>query len=468
MSFATGQSVYDEAVDFLHSRIDYERAAVVPYGVRDFKLDRMRDLLRRLGDPLRRYPVIHVAGTKGKGSTSAMIASMLSAAGYRTGLYTSPHLHGVEERMRVDGVAASREEVAALVARVRTVVEELDGEGAADFPPGLGPTYFEITTAMAALHFAYRGVDAAVLEVGLGGRLDSTNVCEPSVTVITTISFDHMRQLGNTLSAIAWEKAGIIKPGVPAVSGVVDNEPQRVIEQVCAERGSPLVQLGRDFEFDYRPPRGLETANALGELDFRYHVPGREHEWSGLRLGLPGRHQGANAAVALAVAAELRRQEWRLPEAAVQRGLAEVAWPARIEVVSRRPTLVIDAAHNVASAAALTETMDESFAARRRMLVFATTRDKDARGMLALLAPRFDTVLLTRYANNPRGMPVDELAAMVEEPHKSRVVVCDDTAAAWDEAHRRAAADDLVCIAGSFFLAAEMREHVNRRPLSRS
>ena len=202
----------------------------------------------------------------------------------------------------------------------------------------------------------HASTDVAVVEVGLGGRLDSTNVCQPLVSVITSISFDHTKQLGNTLTAIAGEKAGIIKPGVPVVSGVTDDEPRRVIQRVAREHNSPLKQLGVDFEFKYHP-----SHSGRGTIDFEYRVAGREQRLENVELGLLGRHQAANAAVALAVLADLSALGWRIPESDVRRGLAEVRCPARVEIVARHPTIVIDAAHNVASIEALLKTLDESF-----------------------------------------------------------------------------------------------------------
>ncbi|MGH7136768.1 MAG: bifunctional folylpolyglutamate synthase/dihydrofolate synthase, partial [Pirellulales bacterium] len=254
---------YQAALSFLYGRIDYERTAM-PYGQGELRLDRMRELLRRLGDPQDRLPIVHVAGTKGKGSTSAMIAAGLSAAGHSTGLYTSPHLERLEERFLVDGQPCGEEELADLTDRLRPIVAEMDRE--ARVADEIGPTYFELTTAVALLHFVKRGVGAAVLEVGLGGRLDSTNVCLPRVAVITSISFDHMKQLGNTLEAIAREKAGIVKPAVPLVSGVVAEEPRREIAKICRQRGAPLVQLGRDFDFAYRAAAGVDEAPALASI----------------------------------------------------------------------------------------------------------------------------------------------------------------------------------------------------------
>jgi dihydrofolate synthase/folylpolyglutamate synthase len=275
-----------------------------------------------------------------------------------------------------------------------------------------------------------------------------------------------MKQLGDTLAAIAWEKAGIVKSGVPTVSGVTPEEPRRVIEDVCHERNSRLVELEREFEFTYRPPQHLEQSAARGEIDFRYLVPGRQREYRGLELGLIGRHQGANAAVALATLAELEAQGWNVPETAVRRGLAEVAWPARMEVVARQPTVVIDAAHNVASVQALLAALDESFSARRRVLVFSTSKDKDVRGMLQQLLPRFDAAIFTRYANNPRSVPPEELARLAGELTGRELPATADTMLAWDLVRSLAGPDDLVCITGSFFLAGEMRRLVQQRPLA--
>ena len=285
---------YDGAIDFLLSRIDYERMLSTAYGERDLKLERMHELVERLGNPQRAMPIVHVAGTKGKGSTSAMTAAMLSAAGYRTGLYTSPHLARLEERMTVDGGQCSPDEMIALVGRVRPAVAAMD---AAAGGSEHGPTYFEIVTALALLHFARRQVDVAVLEVGLGGRLDSTNICQPLVSVITSISFDHTRQLGDTLSAIAGEKAGIIKPGAAVVSGVIQDEPRAVVAAAAERHGCRLLELGRDFTFSYHAAGRLDVVGVRPAIDFEYRVAGCALQYRDLELALIGRHQGANAAV---------------------------------------------------------------------------------------------------------------------------------------------------------------------------
>jgi dihydrofolate synthase / folylpolyglutamate synthase len=453
---------YKEALAFLESRIDYERALLIPYTEREFQLDRMRTLLSRLDDPHQRLKIIHVAGTKGKGSTSAMIASVLPAAGYRTGLYTSPHLDRLEERFVVDGQSCSEDELARLVEQVHPVVDEMDRQARFRSPTEPGPTYFEVTTAMALLHFAAAKVDAAILEVGLGGRLDSTNVCQPMVSVITSISFDHTKQLGSTLVGIAAEKAGIIKPGVPVVSGVVEAEPRQVIAEVARRQNSRLIQASKDFSFDYHPALDFDSSElrSPGTLDFKLHSSGRERRLSAVEVNLPGRHQAANAAVAVAALDELTAQGWRIPENAIRRGLADVHCPARIEIVSRQPAVIIDSAHNTASIQSLRDTLKESFSSPRRLLIFAATQEKDIRGMLELLLPNFEAVILTRYSSNPRGVSIADLDEIAAEISPIPRHLCPDPSAAWNQARRLTNKEHLICITGSFFLAAEMRQAI--------
>jgi dihydrofolate synthase / folylpolyglutamate synthase len=469
MTTPAESSLRREALEFLLGRIDYERNVGIPYGERQYRLDGMRDLLERLGRPDRKFPIVHVAGTKGKGSTSAMVAAALSACGLSVGLFTSPHLERIEERFTIDGRQCTEPEFARLVHRLRPIVAAMDAELSKRDPPDIGPTYFELTTAMSLLHFADAGVDAAVLEVGMGGRLDSTNVCQSTVSIITSISYDHTKQLGDTLAEIAWEKAGIIKPGVPVVSGATAPEAAAVVGRVADERGCRLVELGRDFEFDYRPPQHLEQAPDRGLMNFRIGRDSALRETNHVALGLPGLHQGANAALALATIDELRRLGWNLPEALVRRGLAELHWPARVEVVARRPCVVLDAAHNVASIEALLTTLAESFEARRRILVFATTQEKDVAGMMRLLQSAFDEVVLTRYTQNPRGVPVDELRQVAQILPELNWRTAEDPAEAWSAVHTLGLSpDDLVCVAGSFFIAAQMRRQIESRPLGSS
>lgn len=447
---------YEQTIQLLYGRINYERAASDSYSASDFKLDRMRRLLQLLGDPQEQIPAVHIAGTKGKGSTSVMVAEMLAAAGYRTGLYTSPHITQFEERMKVNGAMPSRDELVELVNLVRPSVEEMDRG-----PDPLPPTYFEIATALAWLFFVRQRAELAILEVGLGGRLDSTNVCRPLVCVITNISRDHTHLLGNTLRQIATEKAGIIKPGVPVVSGISNPEALAAVQEICEERGAPLRLLGREIQFRHN----LETPEFpppmfAGSVDVRTLW----RDWRNIPLTLPGSHQAANAALAVAAIDELNQQGWPVSESAVFAGMQGVRWPARIEVLRRQPTVIVDAAHNWESIAALLRTLDEQFPARRRILIFSTTRDKDAAGMLRQLLPRFETVILTRYLSNPRAVPCEELLRLTQRISDEPVHVASDPAAAWHLAQRLAGEQDLICVTGSFFLAAELRGRILAEP----
>jgi len=370
-------------------------------------------------------------------------------------LYSSPHLHRVEERLRVNGGICPPEELNELVARIQPAVAAMDALPADEDRGSNRPTYFEVVTALAWLRFALHRVEVAVLEVGLGGRLDSTNVCQPRVSVITSISYDHMQQLGTDLAAIAGEKAGIIKSGVPVVSGVLAPAARAVVAATAAEHGCNLIQLGVDFDFAYRPPRHLEQADTRGQMDYR-EPAGDKFELTQLELSLLGEHQAANAAVALATVRELKRQGWNIGEPAIRQGLADVRWPARIEILRRHPVVVLDAAHNVASIEALVRVLDQSFDCAGRLAIFATTRDKDLRGMLEVLLPKFDDVIFTCYQNNPRGVDAESLEVLSAGIAGARRHVSADPAAAWKLAGEIASPEHLICITGSFFIAAEM------------
>jgi dihydrofolate synthase/folylpolyglutamate synthase len=457
---------YEEATAFWYGRVNYE---VKSASEADLKLERMRALLKLLGDPHDRLRIVHVTGTKGKGSTAAMMASVLRCAGYRVGLFTSPHLVDVEERIQVNGVPITRPEFAARMAEVAAAVRKMD---AAPFPP---PTFFEIGTALGFLHFVCRRVDVAVVEVGLGGRFDSTNVCRPLVSVITCIGLDHTAQLGNTLEAIAHQKAGIIKPRVPVVSGEVEPGPRAVIERVARETGSRLVQAGRDFGGKQPLPRPLPEAERGEKSGFLpLSASGRglgggvappprsdtsPSQSTGMTIGLLGAHQQANAAVAVATLHVLRASGMPVPDAAVAKGLAEVRWPARIEVVSRNPTVILDCAHNVPSAEALVRTLWESVpVGGRKAVVFAVSLDKQYPEMLRILAGYFDHFHLCRYGNNPRCVPPEALAEVLREvAPESPATVHASAAEAWAAARSAAGPDDLVCVTGSVFLAGELQ-----------
>jgi dihydrofolate synthase/folylpolyglutamate synthase len=441
---------YHDSLEFLYARLNYERVGM-PRASSELRLGRMRRLLRRLGDPHAGLRVVHVAGTKGKGSTSAMVAAALTASGVRTGLFCSPHLHRLEERFNLDGRSATADELVGLVAAVRPTVEALDAEGATRHHRG--PTFFEVTTAMGLLHFARGGAGVVVLEVGMGGRLDSTNVVRPLVSVITNISFDHTRQLGSTLAAIAREKAGILKHGRPVVSGDKGADARAVIRGLARQRHCRLHEIGTDFSYTYDPPAPPLTRPTPGRVSVRTWLT----DWGTFDLPLLGAHQAYNAAVAMATLDVLAEAGIVVGREAVARGFAGLRWPARVEVMGEHPWVVVDGAHNVASAEALAEALRTCFPPTPRTLVFGTTREKDLKGQLRALLPGTLTVIATRYVENPRAVPPEEVAAAVKALGGPTALITHHPAEALALARRLTPRDGLICATGSLFLAAETR-----------
>jgi len=397
-------------------------------------LETMTALTVRLGMPQTRYRTLHIAGTNGKGSTAAMAAAVLQAAGYRVGLYTSPHLVEFRERIRVNGEMIAESQVAQLTEQLQTLCQ-----------PDLSPTFFEYTTAMAFQHFADSGVDVAVLEVGLGGRFDATNVVMPMACAVTTISLDHQEYLGTTLSSIAFEKAGIIKPGVPVVLGRLDDEAWRTIEQVARERQAPVFRLNEDFRTE-----------GEGSQQFSYRGLGMHYD--GLTCALEGRHQLDNAVCALALLEAAAPQGIAVTAEAVRAGLRVVNWAGRLEVVDRCPTILLDGAHNPAAAMALADYLtrsDRSHPSRPVVLVLGMMRDKDHRGFVEPLRGLVDEVVLTQ-ADLPRSATAQELRASLEGllPHPHVVPSLSDAMAL---ARQLAIPNGLVCVAGSLMLVGECK-----------
>ena len=450
---------YAAALEFLYGRINYERVQAEAYSTSDFKLERMRVLLSLIGSPHERIPAIHVAGTKGKGSTCAMLAAVLTAAGHRTGLYISPHISAFEERMTVDGVQPSPDEFIAILNRLLPTIAHMDA-----LPGQMQPTYFELATAIAWLYFQDGQADFAVLETGLGGRLDSTNVCRPLVTVITNVSRDHTLILGSTVRQIAWEKAGIIKPGIPVISGVSHVDAIEIVDQTARARGSSLSLFDREIRVTarHRHEGALndEAARAVVAARTTVDVQTARSTWRDIPVALRGVHQATNAALALAAIDELRAQGVSISDAAVSQGMSRVRWPGRVEVAALQPIVVIDAAHNWESARALIATLREEFRPRRRLLIFAATRDKDVSGLLRLLVPQFDTIIFTKYLDNPRGVSPSELLSFVRSISKREAHSTETPAEAWRLAQHWVGQDDLIAITGSLFLVAELRSLV--------
>lgn len=440
----------------LYQRVNYERQSTA--GPRSFKLQTMHDLMHRLGHPHQSAPVVHVAGTKGKGSVSKMTGEILRHAGLKIGIYSSPHLERINQRIAVDDELITDEQLSEVFDQIQPAIEALDEEFAARNERGL--TFFEIITAAGFQHFANQKVDAIVLEVGLGGRLDSTNVCQPAVSIITNISLDHVKQLGDTIAKIAAEKAGIIKPGVPVVSGALHPDAIEVITEVAADRGAHLFQLDRDLHVA-RTENGTFSCSGTTREPF---------EVSDLQCMMPGAHQRANAALAITACKILVDQGWKITDDHIRSGVSTAMLPGRTEILSRSPFIMMDMAHNGASADALLQTLNSEVASNlRKRFIVGTTRDKDTAEIIEPLVATADELILTRYQENPRGKPIDELAAAVEASVSHRrdlgqrypdVQIHETPELAWQYLVNSLEQKDAICIAGSAFLVAELRPAV--------
>src|SRR5450759_2624767 len=452
IAFMENEIAYQEALDYLYSFIDYSLTRSFRYSQEKFNLDRVVVLLERLGNPHKSYPIIHVAGTKGKGSVSALCASALRAAGLRTGLYTSPHLEDYCERIQVDGAVISHAEMVELVAEIKPHVAVV---------PGL--TSFELTTAIGFLYFARKGVEAAVIEVGLGGRLDATNVVTPLVAVIASLSYDHVAVLGNTLTAIAGEKGGIIKPGVPVVLAPQKDEARKVIRTIASERHSRLLEIGQDFL--YAPVcHSLDNQSLwvwradeqdrMNELLDSSHTNGC---WQPLSLTIPllGLHQVENATTAYAALVIAREEGLTLTDEEIKKGFASVFWPGRFEIMQKEPPVIIDSAHNRDSALKLRLALDDYFPSVPIVLLFGASEDKDIEGMFAELLPRVNRVVATQSIH-PRAIEAEMLVALAHKfgcPAKAVLPVEEAFTYALSLAGEKAA----VVVSGSLFIAAAAR-----------
>ena len=444
---------YRQTLDWLYDRIDYERTR--PVGQTPFRLERIERLLHQLGSPHLRIPAVHIAGTKGKGSTAAMIDSVLRHAGIRTGLFTSPHIEQFEERMRVSGVMPSPPQLIELVERLQQLLaspETLEEDRM--------PTFFEAATLLAWMYFEAQQVQIAVLETGLGGRLDCTNVCAPIVTVITSIGFDHMQILGNTLPLIAAEKAGIIKRNVPLVEGQLPGEAAAVMEQRTADLAARRFVCGREFTWtaEQPQPRGDRSQR------FRVFTPNHQHE---LVIPLPGRHQMHNASLAVMACELVQQSGWpQITPSAISSGLWHTSWPLRFEISEGKPPIILDAAHNPDSIDAVCKVIGEGeWRELEGTLIFAVSADKDAEAMLRRALPEFRRIVITRFVGNPRSVPPESLLNTAIElcqtlhlsPQLHTAATPED---ALDLALQLTPENGYVLASGSLFLAAEVRSLV--------
>jgi len=429
---------YRDALDYIYSFTDYEKKISYLYAPETFDLARVEKLLGLLDSPHLHFESIHIAGTKGKGSVAAMSESILRAAGYRTGLYTSPHLHTFRERIQVDGRLIPEETVASLIERLQPLVSQIEGI-----------TTFEIMTALGFLYFSEQGVELAVLEVGMGGRLDATNVVKPLVAVITSLSYDHTQILGETLPLIAREKAGIIKHKACVVSAPQAPQAMAVIEEVCREQDAELTVIGRDWTWE------AGEANLEGQW---FGVTSNEERATRNRFWIPllGKHQLDNATVVVATVEKLRRRGINVPEASVGEGLRKVRWPGRLEILGREPWVVVDGAHNGDSAKKLVAAIGELFSHRKLILVFGALMGHSVPDMLDALLPAADEVILTR-TNRLRAVATSDLLREVHVRHREAEMT-ETMTEALERALALASPSDLICATGSLSVVGEARE----------
>lgn len=435
---------YDQALDFIYSQIDFSFTKQQRYSEEVFNLDRMRHFMRVLGDPQNAYKTVHVAGTKGKGSISAMLASALNRAGYQIGFYSSPHMIDYTERIQVGNYPIPRGDFVDVLNELYPVIQEI-----------YGLTTFEITTAVAFQYFKHQHIDIGVIEVGLGGRLDATNIIQPQVSVIASISLDHTAILGNTLEAIAAEKAGIIKPDIPVVISPQQPSVRAVFEEIAKERHAYFIPTGDLLSFEER-----HTDLERQEFDIRYPngflSPGNDQEKLHITLPLLGLHQMLNAGTAFCTLKVLSEQGIKVSDRDIIEGFKQVFWPGRFEILQKNPYLIIDAAHNLESSSRLVDTLEELFPDQKVTWIFGASEDKDISGMLGNFSKIASQIILTRSTHPRAADPVQ-----MEENNISLgcdTIIIEDIQNALEYALNNAQSGDVIIASGSIFIAAAVRE----------
>ena len=443
----TAFRTYGRAMRYLFDRTDYERQQKLRYNVTTFDLSRMEKLLKALGNPHKKLNTVHIAGTKGKGSTATMLAKMMEANGYSVGLYTSPHVTTLHERITVDSVMISERQMRLLINRAYAVIEKMAKQDDS-------PTFFEIMTAIAFMHFADEDVGIAIIETGLGGRLDSTNVIKPSVVGITSISIDHQNLLGESISSIAKEKAGVIKKGIPVVTVPQEPEAMRALKRQAQAINAPLSITGRDVDFSYR----FESSREHGPHT-RICLTTPTSKFEHLRVPLPGEHQAINCGLALAMLDKLKASGYEIDDEKAVEGLRDVSMVGRMEFISGDPRIIVDAAHNASSIRALIHAIGQHVPYDSMVIIFGCNGDKDVRGMLEQLQYGADKVIFTR-SNSPKAAFPQDLADMYTE-------ICGkmcQTAMSVREAARIAknavSKEDLICVTGSFYLVGQAKNQL--------
>lgn len=429
---------YPEALRYLDSFINYEKKDGYDYR-ESFKLERMAKICSLLGDPQEDINSIHIAGTKGKGSTCAMVHSILRSAGFRVGLYTSPHLISFTERIKINDTFISENDVARFLEKVKDIIEKMRGER---------PSFFEVYTALAYLYFKEKKTDFVVYEVGMGGRLDATNVITPLVTAITPISYEHMDKLGRSLRAIAAEKAGIIKNNTVCVVAPQKREALEAIERIAKKKNARLIKVGKDISF-----KELASNNELET----FTISGLADEYPRLKMRLLGSHQVMNAATAIGIVESLGLSGITVTAEAIRKGIASAEWPGRLEIVGRKPYVILDGAQNRASAQALAEAIKKIFRYKKLILVLGVSKDKDIKGILAELLPISDSIILTKAKIVDRAMDPDKIKKLIKSRTKD-VILTSSVREAMKKAKAEAGPKDLILITGSLFVVGEARK----------
>ncbi|MAC18910.1 MAG: hypothetical protein CMJ23_04380 [Phycisphaerae bacterium] len=446
-------SSYPGAVRWLLELHDVERQRVVRYDAEgDFKLDRMRNLLTALGNPQEQFRAVHVAGTNGKGSTIAMMSAMLRKCGYAVGSFTSPHLTDVRERISINGQMIGRPDFTDLMRRVAEAAVKT----------GENPTFFEAITAIGFMHFADQAVDIALVEVGLGGRLDSTNVIMPVLSLITEIQLDHTRILGTELASVAKEKAGILKPGVPVITREQHAEVEPVLMETAESVGTTVRFVNREIEFSNRFCSTAELG-PHNRVCLYTETSRLEH----LPVPLPGEHQAFNCGLALAAVDHLKSIGFDCPEATVTAGLEDTVIPGRMQLVWPQPRILVDGAHNPDSLGALMRCVGAHVPYDSMVCVFGCAQDKDVDSLLDRVSLGADKVIFTRSTSNPRACDPEDLKRRFMERSGKMCQTAPTVGAALELAARAVSRDDLICVTGSFYLVGDAMKHLEQLRKSR-
>ena len=440
----TSIKTYDSALRWLFTHTDYEQMQRVRYNSDTFSLDRMNRLLKRLNSPHEKLRAVHIAGTKGKGSTAMMLAKMLATCGYKVGLYTSPHICDIRERITINGEMVSQASLMRLIAKAKPHIERMADDR---------PTFFEIFTALAFCHFVENKVEIAVVETGLGGRLDSTNVLKPAVCGLTSISLDHMHQLGSSIGEIAAEKAGIFKRDIPAVSVPQVPEAKRALKRAAKEAKTQLMFTGDEIEFSYR----VESSRRDG-CHTRICLTTPRSRFEHLPVPVLGEHQALNCGLALALLDQLKSQGMEIDDSRAIQGLSQVYLPGRMEMLRADPRILVDGAHNAASVQALMRAIAQHIPYDSMIMVFGCAADKDIKGMMEQVATGADKVIFTAVQSSPRAADPKDLAEVYEELTGRVAQVAGTLKEALAVAQSAVTREDIICITGSFYLVGEAKQ----------